>query len=106
MTPHHAFFGDAEHAFRLTGPLIIELEGATGTGIGALCGRVFNRQFAQADISETIRLALIGGGTTPKRAAEMIAAYVVGQPLVEPYTLAAAILESTMFGHPHKGTEQ
>ena len=47
VTPHRAFFGDAEHDFRITPALVIELELKTGAGIGALCSRVFARQFAR-----------------------------------------------------------
>jgi hypothetical protein len=97
-----AFFGDAEHTFRITPALVVELESKCGAGIGAICHRVFRRQFAQADIAETIRLALIGGGTAPKRAAELIAAYVADRPLSETYQLAAKILERVWFGAPHK----
>lgn len=98
---HTAFFGDAEYTFRLTPALILELEQKCGF-IGAICHRVFNWQFSQADVSETIRLALIGGGgTTPKRAAELIAAYVVDRPLAETYPIAAKTLERVWFGAPH-----
>lgn len=94
------FFGDGEHTFRLTNPMIEELEKKCGA-IGALSNRLFARNFAQADINETIRLALIGGGITPKRAHELIVAYVDGRPLIETYELAARILERTLFGNPH-----
>jgi hypothetical protein len=93
------FFGDGEHTFKLTPELIRELETKCGP-VGALSNRVFSRNFAQADISEIIRLALVGGGTAPKRAAELIAAYVDGRPLVETYELAAKILERALFGNP------
>lgn len=99
---HTAFFGDAEYSFRITRPLILELEAKCGAGIGSICHRVFHRQFAQADISETIRLGLIGGGTAPKRAADLIAAYVTDRPLSETYPLAAKILEKLWFGNPHE----
>jgi hypothetical protein len=98
-----AFFGDADCMFQLTPPLIAELERKCG-GIGAISNRVFARQFTQADITETIRFALIGGGTAPKRAAELIAAYAEGRPLIETYELAAKILERTLFGNPHEAT--
>jgi hypothetical protein len=98
---HTAFFGDAEYTSRLTPALILELEQKCGA-VGAICHRVFNRQFSQADVSETIRLALIGGGTTPKRAAELIAAYVTDRPLAETYPLAAKVLERRWFGAPHE----
>ena len=101
MTPLQTFFGDAEYSFRLTPALIKELEKMCGP-LGMICQRVFSRQFAQADITETIHLALIGGGTDPKRAAELIAAYVADRPLAETYPLAAKILERRWFGAPHE----
>ena len=104
MTPLAQFFGDAEHTFQLTAPLIQELEKSCGAGIGALSHRVFARQFTQADITETIRLALIGGGTTPKRAAELIAAYAADRPISETHPLAAKILERVWFGAPHEAS--
>lgn len=100
VPPHTAFFGDAEYPFRLSPALIIELEHKTGAGIGALCTRIFHRQFAQIDIHETIRLALIGGGIQPERAATLIASYAVDRPLSETYPVAVAILENVWFGQP------
>lgn len=94
------FFGDGEHTFKLTPELIRELETKCGP-IGGIANRLFARNFAQADLTETIRLALIGGDTTPKRAHELIVAYVDGRPLAETYELAAKILERTLFGDPH-----
>jgi Phage tail tube protein, GTA-gp10 len=102
MTPFTAFFGDGEYTFKLTPALVQELESKCGCGIGALSHRVFNRTFTQAEITETLRLALIGGGTAPKRAAELIAAYAADRPLSETYELAAKVLEKLWFGNPHK----
>jgi hypothetical protein len=45
---------------------------------------------------------LIGGSTNPKRAAELIAAYVADRPLAETYPLANKILERRWFGAPHE----
>jgi len=98
--PHRAFFGDAEYPFRLTAKLTAELEKTTGAGIGALCTRVFNRQFVHSDISETLRLALIGAGMTPERAASLVATYAIDRPLIETYPIATAVLELRWFGHP------
>jgi hypothetical protein len=102
VAAHTAFFGDADYAFKLTPALVMELEQKTGAGIGALCHRVFNRQFAQADIHETIRLASIGGGLKPERAAQLIASYAVDRPLSETYPVAVAILEHVWFGQPNQ----
>lgn len=97
------FFGDGEHTFELTPALIRELETKCGSGVGMIANRLFSRTFAQADLTETIRLALLGGGgITPKRAHELIVAYVDGRPLIETYELAAKILERTLFGNPHE----
>lgn len=103
-TSHSAFFGDSEYQFRLTPALILELETKCGA-IGALCNRIFARQFAQADILETLRLSLVGGGTAPKRAAELIATYAVDRPLVETYPLTAKILEKLWFGQPNEANK-
>jgi hypothetical protein len=105
MTPYTTFFGDGEHAFKLTPELIRELETKCGP-IGALSNRLFARAFSQADLSEIIRLALVGGGVSPKRAHELIVAYVDGRPLIETYELAAKIIERTLFGNPSKGNQK
>lgn len=106
MIPYVAFLGDAEHEFKLTPALVLELETKCGAGLLAICHRVFARQCSQTDITETIRLALIGGGTAPKRAAGFIAAYVADRPLAETYPLAAKILERLWAGAPHESEKQ
>jgi hypothetical protein len=96
---HTAFFGDDDYSFKLTWKLRQELCNLTG-GIGALCTRVFNKQFTFADLHHTIRLALIGGGLSPERAAALINTYAVDRPLIEIYPLALAILDRAWFGEP------
>lgn len=102
--PHHAFLGDAEYPFRLTAKMTLELEKTTGVGVGALCTRVFNKQFAHSDISETLRLSLIGAGMAPERAASLVATYAIDRPLIETYPIAVAVLELRWFGKPHEAT--
>lgn len=97
-TSHVAFFGDQERTFLLTPPMIVELERITGRGIGGLCRSLFASDFRHVEVLQTIRLALIGGGTEPEEAASLIAAYATPRPVMEPYALAVAILEATMFG--------
>jgi hypothetical protein len=99
---HRAFFGDAEYNFRITPELIVELERKCGAGIGGLCRRLFAGDFRHGDIIETIRLALIGAGTSPKDADALIAAYAVNRPLSEIYPLAVSILETRWFGTAKK----
>jgi hypothetical protein len=95
---HTQFFGDKERPFALTAELILELERITGAGIGGLCRRLFAGEFKHVEIVETIRLALIGGGEAPERAAELVATYAKNRPLAETYPLAVAILEALWFG--------
>lgn len=98
MTEHRAFFGDGDHRFKLGLAEITELERKVGGGIGAICRRLFAGEFSHADVVETIRLALIGGGLSPERAYQLVDAYVIGRPLTESYSLAVAILEALWFG--------
>ncbi|MDF1598253.1 gene transfer agent family protein [Mesorhizobium sp. YIM 152430] len=97
---HVAFFGDGERTFALPFPLIEELQRKTGVGIGALFQRMRSLHFSIADISETIRLALIGGGNDPKEAAALVATYVQTRPLADSIPLAFAILETVWLGSP------
>ena len=95
---HHAFFGDGEHDFLLTPEMIVELERKTGLGIGALGRRLFAGDYRHGDLIEVIRLGLIGGGTSPKDADALVAAYAVNRPLSEIFPLSVAILNRLWFG--------
>lgn len=92
------FFGDAERDFALTPALIEELEQKCGAGIGAIAKRLFAGQFRHADMIETIRLALIGGGEAPQRAASLAKLYAAERPINEALPLSIAILETLFFG--------
>jgi hypothetical protein len=97
-TIHREFLGDSIRDFRLTPPMIIELERICHGGIGGIVRRVFARDFTFAEVTETIRLGLIGGGTDPEEAAALIAAHVTPRPLMIGFALATAILQATMLG--------
>ncbi|WP_332712648.1 gene transfer agent family protein [Pelagibacterium mangrovi] len=104
---HTAFFWDQDRVFCLSPDLIIELERKTGHGIGELCRRLFRGDFRHLDLLETIRLALIGGGTDPKEASALIASYAATQPLGTMFALAVQILEVAYFGaEPAKTTQE
>lgn len=92
------FFGDGEHDFALPPDRIRELERSVGGGIGAISRRVFGGEFMYAEVSETIRVSLVGGGAKPEDAAELVALYVAGRPLSESHPLATAILEALWWG--------
>lgn len=97
-TTHRAFFGDAERDFTLAPALILELERVTGSGIGGLFNRLMTRDFRHIDLTETIRLGLIGGGATPEEAKALVDTYAIGRPILDTYPLAVGIFEALMFG--------
>lgn len=98
MTPITRFLGDGDRAFALPFDSVLELERKTGIGFGALFDRVRRMHFAMSDITETVRLALIGGGMSPKDAFELTRTYVAGRPIAETYPLALEILSTVYFG--------
>lgn len=97
-TIHRDFLGDSVRDFHLTPAMIVELERVCHGGIGGIVHRVFARNFTFAEVTETIRLALIGGGTDPEEAASLIAAYITPRPLMHGFALATDILTATMLG--------
>ncbi|MDX6806424.1 gene transfer agent family protein [Terrihabitans rhizophilus] len=94
------FFGDAQRTLCLTPPMILELEKQTGAGIGSLFRRMLAGEFHHGDMVQTIRLALIGGGATPKDAASLTATYATERPIGEVYPLAVEILDALYSGTP------
>jgi hypothetical protein len=99
------FFGDQERTFKLTPNMIVELERLTGVGIGMLSKRVFSGQYAYRDLIEVIRLALIGGGTEPKRAQELVETYCHDRPISEFALIAVSTLSTLMLG-PEKSADE
>lgn len=95
---HRAFFGDGEHDFALTDPMIAELERLTGTGIGALYLRAVGSQYHLSDLVEIIRLGLIGAGSTPQDALRLVETYATNRPLDEVFPLALSVLDARWSG--------
>lgn len=100
------FFGDGEYEFKLTRAIVLELERVTGTGIGALCRKVFAGNFHLAEITETIRLALIGAGLDPEKAKTLSDTYSTTPSLVHGLSLAVAVLEEFYAGTPLADTKE
>lgn len=97
-TEYRAFFGDRERTFRLTPTLIVELERQTGAGIGAVFRRLVAGEFKHADLVETVRLALIGGGENPEEAAHLAKTYAAERPVAEVLPIALGTFEALWFG--------
>lgn len=93
------FFGDDSHEFKLTPLLIEELERSCGCGIGVLSRRVMSMSFSIRDLTEVIRLGLIGGGTTPERASQLVKTYTSDRPVLEFAPVAVEVLTALMSGN-------
>ena len=91
---------NAERDFALPAKMIHELESKTGAGLGELITRGSAHMYRFADIAETIRLGLIGGGMSPAEAARLVETYVSadGMPLREAHVLALEILTNRYVG--------
>ena len=88
------FFGDGERDFALPSNMILELERTTGTGLGDLFRKATAGTYRFAEIAETIRLGMIGGGAPAHEADALVRTYVAteGNPFVEAHMLALDIL--------------
>jgi len=95
---HVAYFGDGEHAFALTDPMIFELERKAGVGAGLLYQRSMGGAFFLTDLIEIIRLGLIGAEMAPAEAQHLVDTYATGRPIMEIAPLALDILESRWSG--------
>jgi hypothetical protein len=98
MITHTGFFGDGDHVFALTDPMLIEIERLTGQGIGAIYQRAVAMAFSASDLVEIIRLGLIGGGMAPQQAMTLTDTYARNRPLAETYPLALDILDARWNG--------
>lgn len=90
---HTAFFGTAEQTFTLTDAMILELERLTDCGVGSLYQRVIAMAFKSTDLTEIIRLGLIGGGMNPETAMQLCQTYASNRPMSETFPLALDILD-------------
>lgn len=101
-----ADFGDGTYRFRLCGiKEWAELEEKVGCGIFVLLERLRTRQCTAADIHETIRISLVGGGIKPVEAISLVRRYVVDRPLSESWGIAMRCVMSAVFG-PEELTEK
>ena len=98
LITHSAFFGDREHAFTLTDPMLAELERISGLGVGALYFQLVNLAYPAEVLREIIRLGLIGAGTSPEEAKRLCDTYAANRPLAETFPLAFEIMESRWNG--------
>jgi hypothetical protein len=98
-------WADGTYLFALKLKQIEELQRLCGAGLGEIAQRLLvEERWKVGDIVETIRLGLIGGGTTPLRARELVDIYIDGRPLADPRdpnnskVTAQAVIGAVYFG--------
>lgn len=95
-------WADGKYTFALKWEQLALLQEKTDCGPLALLDRLSTRQWRIEDISQAIRLALIGGGTEPAAALKLVEAYVEKRPPLENHMLAYAIVSAGVQGAPEE----
>lgn len=92
-------FGDGTYHFRLPMEQLEELQVKTDAGPLQLLNRLGTDEWRTQDVSETIRLGLIGGGKTPLEALHLIRKYVLNTPdWLSNIKIARGVLMAVIFG--------
>ena len=87
-----------ERLFRLTFGGVLDLEEATGTGVGEIFIHVASGRFKVGYVFHTIRLALIGGGASILDAKRIMDNHFDTRPYLENAVVAGEILTQLMSG--------
>lgn len=94
-------WADGHYTFRFGLGELEELDEKTGCGPYFLLNRIRSGEWKVADLNETIRLGLIGGGMEPAKARVMVNRYCFpARPLMESVNPAIAILSGALVGAP------
>lgn len=93
-------FADADYVFRLPLKRIAELEDKCNAPIGTIWKRVcLTADYKAEDLTQTVRLGLIGGGMDPQDARKLIERYCDEWPLAVWHGHAVAILGACVEGY-------
>jgi len=95
-------FGDGTFTFRLGWGELAKLQEAVDAGPYVVLQRVGDGTWKLQDISNIIRLGLIGGGMEPTEALKKVRAYVEDRPPLESLMLAQAIMAAALIGAPEE----
>jgi hypothetical protein len=93
-------WADGDYRFRLAWKQIIELQEKTDSGPYVTLQRLVSGQWRVEDISNVIRLGLIGGGMTPADALKKVRTYVEDRPPLENVIIAQTVLTAALMGAP------
>ena len=89
-------WADGPHTFRLAWGELRQLQEKCDAGPFVILSRLRGGTWRVDDISETIRLGLIGGGARPGDALALVRDYVESRPPLENLMLATGILSAAV----------
>lgn len=98
-------WADGTYTFRLGLEQLEEHDDLLKAGPIAVLGSLVDGTFRHGAIRETLRLGLIGGGTSPRDALKLVRRYVDNRPIVENLAYAVAILGAAVHGEEVKKDE-
>lgn len=98
-------WADGTYEFALRWGELVQLQEACDAGPFVILARLGANQWRMEDISNVIRLGLIGGGVEPSKALGLVRNYVESRPPLENASLARAILEVSVMGAPDERDE-
>lgn len=93
-------WADGTYLFRLAWGELEKLQEACDAGPYVIFNRLIDGSWRVADVSNVIRLGLIGGGMTPVEALNKVRSYVEARPPMESLVIAQAVLSAGIVGAP------
>lgn len=91
-------WADGDYSFQLKWGQIAELQDRTNAGPYHVLNRLYDGTWKIEDISNIVRLGLIGGGMSPVTALNLTRTYVEERPLLENHPIAVVILKAALVG--------
>ena len=95
-------WADGTYAFRLAWAQLAELQEKTNAGPYVVLQRVASGAWRVEDLSNIIRLGLIGGGMAPADALKKVRTYVEERPPLENVLTAQSVLMAALMGAPEE----
>ena len=93
-------FADGDKVFKMGWGELVKLQEATDAGPYLVYTRLMSGTWKLGDISNTIRLGLIGGGMPVPEALTFVQSYVESRPPLESLPLAQGVLGTALQGAP------
>lgn len=95
-------WADGDYSFRLGWGQLSELQDRVNCGPFFLLNRLKTGEWRVEDISNIVRLGLIGGGMSPVTALNLTRKYVEERPPLENHEIACIILQAGLIGSPEE----